>query len=113
LGNNTLFSSLFGILNTYNMDKIKINGEFEVLYLSSTVGKRDEYIDVFIGADNEEVLHQIGEEYCIGGYNIKTLNDCEAMNYNGSKYMGFYERLDELFEDPCNPDIMEILKSHE
>lgn len=87
------------------MDKFKINEKFEVLYLSSTVGERDENLDVFIGADNEEVLHQIGEEYNTP-YNIKELDKYQAVEYNGSKYLGLYARIDELFVDPGNPDIM-------
>jgi hypothetical protein len=92
------------------MDKFKINGKFEVLYVSSTVGERDENLDVFIGADNEEVLHQIGEEYSTY-YNIKELAAYQAVTYNGSKYLGFYARLDELFVDPGNQDIM-MLESY-
>lgn len=87
------------------MDKIKINDKFEALYLSYTVAERDEPVDIFIGADNKEVLHQIGEEYSTN-YAIKELDDYEAVEYNGSKYIGLYARLDELFVDPCNPEII-------
>lgn len=78
------------------MNTIEINGKFEVLYLRYSVDERDVAVDIFIGADNEEVLHQIGEEYGQLNYNVRKLEDYEVTKYNGSKYLGLYARLEEF-----------------
>lgn len=87
------------------MGKIKINNEFEVLYLRYTVDERDEPVDIFIGADNEEVLRQIGDKYSTH-YAIKKLDEYQSVEYNNSKYLGLYARIEGLFVDPCNPEIV-------
>lgn len=71
--------------------------QYKVLCVSCKIDTYDNPVDVLIGADNKEVLHQIGEKYCMGGYSIKRLDMYESYSYRGAKYLALYKRL-ELFE---------------
>lgn len=68
--------------------------QYEVLCGSCKMDAYDNPVDILIGADNKEVLQQIGEKYCTGGYSIKHLDMYESYSYRGAKYLALYERLE-------------------
>lgn len=67
--------------------------QFEVICVSCSVDAYDEPVDIFIGADNEEVIQQIADKYSYIGYNVKPLTEYESYEYNGAKYLALYGRL--------------------
>lgn len=83
--------------------------KFKVLYVKYTVDAYDEPIDIFIGADNEDTLQKIAEEYCTLGYNIKRLDEEERHLYGGSKYMALYGRLKPFMVPETMPDMYDFI----